>query len=199
MSGKPPILRTAIYAGGFFGLVTVVYLAFSNYTLGTDRQWYLTDMFDSQSIKPWEAPMATLPDGVVSRNRHVANYNRYSAEGRALTNPYAADEASLATGKWAYGVYCTPCHGAEGLGGGPVTDMTDGKKRFMAPGPPLAGGMNKVYPDGHLYLTIRNGGAIMPAYGWAMTDTELWALVSYLRTMPDSTYVDPAAAAGAQE
>ena len=33
----------------------------------------------------------------------------------------------------------------------------------------------------HLYLTIRNGGGIMPAYGWAMNDSEIWSVVGYIR------------------
>lgn len=196
---KPPVLRTAIYALGAIGLVGGVYMAFSNYTLGTDRQWWLIDMFDSASIKAYEAPMAPLPDGVVSRNRYVPNSNRYSPEGRALQNPYPVDEAALASGKWGYTTYCAPCHGVDGSGGGPVTDTTDGKKRFMAPGSALASGMTKLYPDGHLYLTLRNGGALMPGYGWAMTDQELWSVVAYLRTLPDSTYIDPAATSDDQE
>ncbi len=196
---KPPVVRTAVYAIGGLGLVTGVYLAFSNYTLGTDRQWWLIDMFDAASIKPYEAPMAPLPEGVISRNRYVENASRYSPEGRALQNPYPTGEAALATGKWSYDVYCAPCHGVDGTGNGPVTDTTDDKKRFMAPGPALASGMTKLYPDGHLYLTLRNGGALMPAYSWAMTDQELWSVVAYLRTLPDSTYIDPATASGAQE
>ncbi|MBA2321438.1 MAG: cytochrome c, partial [Deltaproteobacteria bacterium] len=28
--------------------------------------------------------------------------------------------------------------------------------------------------DAWLYLTIRNGGGIMPPYGWGMNDTEMW-------------------------
>jgi hypothetical protein len=45
--------------------------------------------------------------------------------------------------------------------------------------------------DGYVYLTITNGGQIMPSYGWAMNDQEAWSVVHYLRTLPDATYISP--------
>jgi mono/diheme cytochrome c family protein len=192
---KPPILRALIYIGSLLGIVVLVFLAFKNYSLGTDSQWYLTDMMDAQSLKPYEAPMAPLPEGVSSRNRYRPNYIRGSAEAMALENPFPSDEAAIADGLWAYDTYCAPCHGAEGVGNGPVTDNSDGKKRFAMPGSVLAGeaGLARLYADGHLYATIRNGGALMPSYGWAMNDEEIWNVVSYLRSLPGSTQPPPPA------
>ena len=87
-----------------------------------------------------------------------------------------------------YNIYCTPCHG-DGETVGPVGEPG----RF--PGVvSLAGaaGVAKLRTDGWIYLTIRNGGAIMPYYGWAMSDDEIWATVHYIRTMPNSQYIPPA-------
>ena len=57
-----------------------------------------------------------------------------------------------------------------------------------------AAGVAKLRTDGYLYLTIRNGGAVMPYYGWAMDDAEMWSIVQYVRTLPDAKYVPPAPA-----
>jgi mono/diheme cytochrome c family protein len=80
--------------------------------------------------------------------------------------------------------YCSPCHG-DGINLGPVA----------APGryPGVAGlaspnGRLHLRSDGWIYLTMRNGGGIMPSYGWAMTDTEMWSVVRYVRTLPDAAY-----------
>ncbi len=83
-----------------------------------------------------------------------------------------------------YGIYCTPCHGD-----GVVVGAVGEPGRF--PGVvPLAGprGIAKSRTDGWIYLTIRNGGAIMPNYGWAMSDEEMWAIVDYVRTLPNAQH-----------
>ena len=35
--------------------------------------------------------------------------------------------------------------------------------------------------DGYLYATIRSGGLVMPAYRHALSTTERWDLVNYVR------------------
>ena len=84
---KPPILRALIYLGAIGGTICLLFLAFKNYTVGTDRQWYLTDMMDAQTLKPYEAPMAPLPEGVSSRNRYRPNYARMEAEALEMAQP----------------------------------------------------------------------------------------------------------------
>jgi mono/diheme cytochrome c family protein len=90
-------------------------------------------------------------------------------------------------------VYCQACHGVDGLGEAPVNADEDRNgnpvSRFKAI-PTLAGGpgMAKNINDETLYLTIRNGKGRMPGYGHAMFDEEIWAVVSYVRTLPDAKY-----------
>ncbi len=193
-----PPLKHAIAIGGLL-VVLFGYLgwAFTHYTLGYPYQWWLTDMMDGQNIKAYESTMAQVPEGAVSRNRYVPNADRMTPEGKALANPYAVDDDLLATGEWAYQVWCAPCHNPDALGMGPVTqnDPANGKKRFMMPGLALAGpaGVAKARSDGYLYLTIRNGGAIMPGYDWAMEDREMWAIVAWIRTLDGAAAPAPKA------
>lgn len=164
------------HAGAYIsaGLVAtiLVYLTFSNYTLGTDRQWWLLDMFDSTMVKPYEAPMGSPVEGTVS-SRYVQNYNRYLPEANDLLAPEGAD---VVHGERMYNTYCAPCHAAAGKGSGPVA-----KRAKTIPGIPLSSTSAK--SEGYLYLTIRNGGAMMPAYSWAMEDDEMWDVVAYLRSL----------------
>lgn len=176
------------------GVVVTGVLAFSTATFGLP--WDV-DMADAQSVKAYEQAMAPLPEGVVSQDNVLTprswtpNYDRMSPEGMALTAPFPADEAVLATGQRMFEVYCTPCHGADGINAGPVGQPG----RFPGVLPLLgpAGQVNK-RTDGYIYLTVRNGGAVMPYYGWAMTDDEIWSLVHYLRSQPDGKYIPPAPA-----
>lgn len=156
------------------------------------------DMADGQAKKAYSRQMEAPAEGTVSQasvvtpigpgrspdGEVVLNYVRGSKEGQALTNPYTSD---LETGEHMYNVYCTPCH-ADGAGLGPVAQRGYPGVQLLS-GPT---GVVKDRVDGWLYLTIRNGGGLMPSYGWAMADHEMWAVVEYLRTLPEAAYVPPA-------
>ncbi len=61
--------------------------------------------------------------------------------------------------------------------------------------PPIlsgAGAITGFKSDAYLYLTIRNGGALMPSYSYAMDDDEMWAIVSYIRTLEGGAQAAPA-------
>lgn len=158
--------------------------------------WNL-DMVDSVAVKAYERAMAPLPEGVMSQPHVLTpiayrrNFDWQSDARLTLQNPLESDDTVLATGKRMYEVYCWPCHG-DGVALGPVSD-----KGYPAVAV-LAGdkGRLKNLPDGHVYLTIRNGSisTLMPAYGYAMTDAEMWSLVAWMRDeLPNGTYQPPEA------
>ena len=147
------------------------------------------DMADSAAYKAYEHDMRALPEGVVAQpsltspKGFAPNYLRGSVEGEALVSPHAETPELQATGATMYRTYCSPCHGADGVTLGPVAQPG----RF--PGVvPLAGasGVARLRSDGWIYLTARNGSALMPTYGWAMTDRELWSVVAYVRTLDNA-------------
>jgi len=160
------------------------------------------------------------------QNAALPEYSRLdSATTDGLADPYAQDTNHIATGKKLFAINCAPCHGQEGAGGGPVTynDAEKGIRRFPMVAPNLSGSASRVktLSDGYIYLTIRNGGAGsagatkekssveaaigagMPAYGPLLTDAERWAVVAYIRTLPNAAHdvpppaVEPAAGAAA--
>ncbi len=150
------------------------------------------DMADGQAKKAFSLPMNGLPDGVIAQPNlmsplsYTENYTRMDPAVATLAGP---EDASLVEGERMYGIYCTPCHG-DGETLGPVA----APGRFPAV-IPLSGpaGIAKVRNDGYLYLTIRNGGALMPSYGWAMNDREMWSIVKYVRTLPGTQHTPPPA------
>lgn len=170
------------------------------------------DMIDSRGVKAFrwkmmppkvEGTIQREGGGAITHARpngyyqtdYIAQYDRTTPEGAALTSPYGDTEAQLATGKHLFQVNCAPCHGIDGKGGGPVVqnDPAKGRKRFQMPAPLLSGDGNvsTLRTDGYIYLTIRNGGAGMPAYGVGLTDAERWAIVSYIRTLEGAAYQAP--------
>ena len=148
------------------------------------------------------------------QNGEVGSVTRANAPATdALSDPYAADPNHIATGTRLFRVNCAPCHGLEGTGNGPVTynDVDKGIRRFPMAAPVLSGATGTIgsRSDGYIYATIRNGGlgsagataeipagtaAIgdgMPAYGALLTDSERWAVVAYLRTLPNAARIIP--------
>lgn len=122
-------------------------------------------------------------------NANGTQWDRTTPEGVAMTNPLApggkASDEVLATGENMYNAYCSACHGAGGAGGAAVPE-----RGYPAAPPALSGDGNSsmIRSDGYIFLTIRNGGAIMPSYSYGMSDEEIWSVVAYIRTLPKAQY-----------
>ncbi len=118
------------------------------------------------------------PEGTVAIDAERPAVGQYDPLADGILNPTEpSDFRSLVRGEEMYTTYCTPCHGAWGLGDGPVS----------AAGPqrgPLAG----VFPlltaagrsDGYIYNLIRGGGLRMPGYQ-RIPSEDRWHIVNYVR------------------
>lgn len=86
-----------------------------------------------------------------------------------------------------YNIYCAPCHGLSGNGGGPVhlraTALGEGN---WAPPTNLASQTVVDMPLGQIYATIKHGVRTMPAYGPQINVKDRWAIVSYVRALQAS-------------
>lgn len=95
-------------------------------------------------------------------------------------NPIPPNRESVAAGQIVFTTTCAPCHGMGGKGDGPVgvtlnprpADLT----QHAIPG---------VHTDAQLYEWITNGfpGSRMPAFKSALSDTDRWNLVNFIRTL----------------
>jgi mono/diheme cytochrome c family protein len=101
--------------------------------------------------------------------------------GGDAPNPVANDQRALASGLAAYTGSCAVCHGAKGDGRGvfgrtTYPDATD-----------LTGVKNK--NDAQLFWIIKNGLGFtaMPAFGGQYKDTDIWAIVAYIRALQRGT------------
>ena len=94
----------------------------------------------------------------------------------ARKNPIPPGPESAARGEKLFAVYCTPCHGAAGKGDGAITP------RFIPP-PDLTSAPVQAKSDGHISYYIGYGGALMPAYGEALSVQDRWDVVNFLRTL----------------
>ncbi len=109
----------------------------------------------------------------------------------ALTISGAVNAASVAgtresRGAADYATYCSPCHGANGNGRGPMSPLLDPKPTRHSDGAYM-----KALSDDFMYRLIRDGG---PAFGkspmmarWSRTlsDEQIWNLVAYIRSLAE--------------
>jgi mono/diheme cytochrome c family protein len=105
------------------------------------------------------------------------------AAANLLQNPRPMSLESLENGRVLFTRYCATCHGAGGLGDGPVasTSPQQGPISGVLPigGP---GSIARVRSDGHIYATIRYGRRRMPGYQ-RIPDAGRWDIVNYIRYM----------------
>lgn len=93
------------------------------------------------------------------------------------TNPNAGSTQAAERGRQLWQQDCAPCHGREGRGDGPVTASLKKQPKDLTriASPP-------VLPDGVLAYRIANGGEVMPAWKSVLSDSQIWDLVSYIRS-----------------
>ena len=175
---------------------------------GTSRGSYPLDWFTEMhyhaSFKIQEPPSLSAPtEGVPTTAGRGVDYVRdlsvpspvevsYSTEeARELQNP--VPKIDVALGGQVFQVNCAVCHGAAGVGDGPMREKLaeagyGGKiADLTASGPTVA------KPDGEVYQIITKGFAgayglpaerfVMPPFGKLLTSEERWALVHYIRLL----------------
>jgi mono/diheme cytochrome c family protein len=139
---------------------------------------WVDNMSQTKRIMPGERNFP-MPAGVVPRGAVAIIPKEQRDLAAREPNPVKPTEASLAAGRQNYRTFCAPCHGPEGKGGttGPVS------VKFI-PTPDLTNAdLQKQRTDGYWHSYIVVGGAVMPAYGEALSSQEAWQIVNYLRTL----------------
>lgn len=97
-------------------------------------------------------------------------------------NPVPASAEAIEAGRQLYQQQCAGCHGASGLGDGPQAANLKPPPADLRLHVPL-------HPDSQIYGFISGGfpGSAMPAFAGRLTDTEMWNLVHYLRSLTQTT------------
>jgi mono/diheme cytochrome c family protein len=120
----------------------------------------------------------TPPEGSVALDAEAPLLPQYDPAVDALVNPTnPADFKSVERGQKIYKTYCIECHGAAGMGDGPVS-MASPQKGPFAGVFPLVTAMGR--SDGYIYNLIRGGGQRMPNYR-RIPPEDRWHLVNYVR------------------
>jgi mono/diheme cytochrome c family protein len=151
-----------------------------------DKHWF-DQMKNGPAVqtlaqRPFMPAEGTIPAGGMAP-RLPADYPMplQAPEGRALANPIAATAESIARGKHEYEIYCSVCHGADGLSiPGPQNPVTLKLIQNGAVVFPLAG--IPAYTDGMIFYKIWYGKPNMPGYP-QISEEDRWHIINYMRTL----------------
>ena len=143
--------------------------------LNVGYRWF-HNMTESPRIMPGERAFS-MPAGSVPRGGQL-RLPKEEREAAALRRtPIPATPASVQKGGELFVIYCTPCHGAQGKGNGPVST------KFVPPADLTNADLQKGRTDGYWQSYLSVGGAVMPSYGEALSAEERWHVVNFLRTL----------------
>jgi mono/diheme cytochrome c family protein len=127
----------------------------------------------------------TVARGQLREDDHL--YRGITGESFAESNALPVTHDLFERGRDRYGVFCTPCHGISGYGGGMVARRAESLQMpNWVPPTSLHDELVLSRPDGQLFSTITNGIRTMPAYGASIPVEDRWAIVGYVRALQRS-------------
>ncbi|MBI4589218.1 MAG: cytochrome c [Candidatus Rokubacteria bacterium] len=160
-----------------FGLVLLLLLAAGGVMTSVLVLRWTNNMTATAKIVPGER-VFVMPAGTLPRTGGELTPPREARDTAAKrANPVKGTPESIAKGKALFTIYCTACHGQGGKGDGLVSP------KFIPPPDITHPSIQKARTDGYLQHVIGTGGAVMPAYGEALSPEERWDLVNYLRSI----------------
>ncbi len=119
--------------------------------------------------------------GAAARHHYVMRHG-VPPEYAGKTNPLPATPDNIEAGRRLFAENCATCHGASGRGDGPAA-----KDLHPPPADLAAIRRRPMVSDSYLYWTIAEGGArfrtAMPSMKDALTDSDIWKLIVYLRQL----------------
>jgi mono/diheme cytochrome c family protein len=139
---------------------------------------WLHDMTQTPRIVAGER-LFVMPAGVVPRGGETIIPKEQRDAAAKVPNPMKPSPDSIAMGRERFVTFCVPCHGPEAKGGvtGPVAT------KFIPPPDLTNADLQRQRTDGYWHSYIVVGGAVMPAYGEALSSQEAWHIVNYLRSL----------------
>lgn len=104
----------------------------------------------------------------------IAHEWKAPEEAAELRNPMSVSEVTITTGEALYRQHCNYCHGDDMRG------MTAEAAGLSKAAPDLIKNL-KMHSEGGFFWKIREGRGDMPAFREALTDDEIWSIVTVIK------------------
>ncbi len=133
--------------------------------------YFPTQMVEQESVAYEQGPrLAVMAQSVPIQGPVLIN-------GEPATDPIPSSPASVQRGAVLFGINCQLCHGATGVGNGPLS-------AFFNPKPfDLTSSTVQNLPDSEIFLVITNGRGQMPSIAENLLISERWDVINYVRTL----------------
>lgn len=111
---------------------------------------------------------------------HWTMINSVETHAAGIDSPPLRDQALIARGAGHFAEGCAPCHGAPGKPQSPIV-------RHMTPAAPTLSEKIRTWRDRELFWIVKHGikFSAMPAWTTQQRDDEVWAVVAFLRQLPE--------------
>ena len=137
------------------------------------------EFYNSNPYNEFGMNMREPVAGTVKRGKYLPNHiapDDYETAARLLINPTDSTADVIKDGKKLYETFCDHCHGAKGLGDGPVGKVYKGVTAYTS-----ASVVDK--PGGHLFHVITYGKGRMGAHGSQISEDDRWKIVRYVQVL----------------
>jgi mono/diheme cytochrome c family protein len=176
MKQRIPYSRAKMARLGFVALCCVALLAACANNMRNDsrlKPYEASPVFaDGKSERPIDPN--TVPRSQATDLRVTSG----KADGAVVSEfPITVSRDTIARGQKEYGIYCTPCHGANADGKGLISPYFNPKPANLLD-PAL-----RQQPVGHYFDVISNGKGIMYSYASRISPEDRWAIVAYIRAI----------------
>src|SRR4051794_33843851 len=94
-----------------------------------------------------------------------------------IAQPTTITPELLDRGQQRFDIYCAPCHGFVGDGGGMIV------QRGFTPPPSFHSDRLRQVPDSHFFDVVTSGTGAMPSYANQVAPADRWAIVAYIRAL----------------
>mgnify|MGYP001825701568 CR=1 FL=1 len=138
---------------------------------------------DEQASVPSRGRMG---GGMMRGGMHHAHHAEIPDDYAGLSNPVAADDASIQRGGEIFAASCAVCHGDGGMGDGPAAASLD------PPVMPIAH-TSQMLSDAYLFWRISEGGqgdplqSSMPAWKAVLDEEARWDVINYVQALGTGT------------
>jgi mono/diheme cytochrome c family protein len=134
------------------------------------------DEYEGTALFADGVAMQHPPDGVVARET--------PAEAAGAQRP-PLTRALIERGRERFGIYCAPCHAADGSGNGVIPS-----RGFPQP-PDYRSARLRAAPVAHFYDVMTNGYGVMYSYADRVSPADRWAIAAYIRVLQQAQPVAP--------
>jgi len=139
-------------------------------------------------------PVGTVARGMLDDDDHYwRGWHRAADPGTGRTQIVFFDSLParvpltmelLRRGRQRFDIFCAPCHGLDGHGGGPVDARAlETQESRWVRAASLHTDLVRGRPDGHIFNTITSGIRNMPSYAQQIPPDDRWAIVAYVRAL----------------